>query len=155
MKIFMALGALFWCLIAADTASAADPTLVYGRYTCKQGYVWREAMPGDKICVPPPIRDTTRRDNARAASRVAPNGGAYGAETCRLGFVWREATPNDSCRQCRPDRVCVTGDVRTRTREENRFSNAFPRYQNFLCAYGAFDAGDLPEWEAECRGVPE
>jgi hypothetical protein len=35
----------------------------------------------------------------------------YGPDTCKQGFVWREADERDH--------VCVTPEVRERTREEN------------------------------------
>jgi hypothetical protein len=35
--------------------------------------VWREAVPGDHVCVTPQTRSQARADNAQAASRVAPN----------------------------------------------------------------------------------
>ena len=30
-----------------------DDDLPYGPDTCKQGYVWRDAIPGDHVCVVP------------------------------------------------------------------------------------------------------
>ena len=44
----------------------------YGPNTCKQGYVWREAMAGDVVCVVPASRQQAAADNAAAASRVVP-----------------------------------------------------------------------------------
>lgn len=41
----------------------------YGPDTCVQGYVWREAVPDDHVCVTPETRDRTRADNAAASSR--------------------------------------------------------------------------------------
>jgi hypothetical protein len=78
---------------------------------CISGYVWRDARPGDRVCVTGAVREEARRDNAAAASRRNPGGGAFGPDTCRQGFVWREAFPGDH--------VCVTGSVRARTRAEN------------------------------------
>ena len=62
---------------------------------CIPGYVWREAFPGDRICVTAATRQQVLRDNQLAASRRSPNGGPYGADTCVAGFVWREARPSD------------------------------------------------------------
>lgn len=78
---------------------------------CLQGYVWREAAPGDLVCVTPQVRQQARDDNAQANNRRQPGGGAYGPDTCRQGFVWREATP--------ADHVCVTGQVRQQARDDN------------------------------------
>jgi hypothetical protein len=39
--------------------------------TCLQGYVWREAVPGDHVCVTPETRTQAADDNSQAASRRA------------------------------------------------------------------------------------
>jgi len=36
---------------------------------CKPGYVWREAVPGDYVCVAPEVRDQVQADNAAARRR--------------------------------------------------------------------------------------
>lgn len=77
---------------------------------CLQGWVWREASAGDRVCVTPATRAQARLDNSLAASRRNPSG-PYGPDTCVLGYVWREATPGD--------RVCVTPAVRTQARLDN------------------------------------
>ena len=41
----------------------------YGRDTCLQGFVWREVVPSDHVCVPPETRDQVWQDNRLAASR--------------------------------------------------------------------------------------
>jgi hypothetical protein len=93
-------------LIGAVTpAQAAMP-----HDTCVQGYVWREAVPGDHVCVTPDIRSEAAYDNSQAASRVDPNG-AYGPDSCIQGYVWREAVTGDH--------VCVTPDVRSQTWADN------------------------------------
>jgi hypothetical protein len=91
---------------------AANPAKPYGVDTCKQGYVWREAQPNDRICVTPAVRTRTRRENNLAAQRRKPNGGAYGPNTCKQGYVWREATENDP--------VCVIPAVRAQAAEDNK-----------------------------------
>lgn len=90
-------------------ATAPTP---YGPDTCKQGFVWREAVANDHVCVTPQTRDQAREDNARAPQNREPNGGAYGPDTCKQGFVWREANPSDH--------VCVPPQVRSATAEDNR-----------------------------------
>ena len=82
-----------------------------GPDTCARGYVWRDAFPGDHVCVSPRSRQQAANDNAAAASRRAPNGGAFGPDTCASGFVWREASPTDH--------VCVTLQTRGQTAAEN------------------------------------
>jgi hypothetical protein len=77
--------------------------------SCAQGFVWREAGPSDKVCVPYTSRDRTAAENARASSLWTA--GAYGPKTCVPGFVWREAFDGDV--------VCVTPDVRDQVRQEN------------------------------------
>ena len=62
----------------------------FGPDTCVSGYVWREAVPGDHVCVLPSVRSQAAADNAAASSRVEPNGGPFGPDTCLQGYVWRE-----------------------------------------------------------------
>ena len=42
----------------------------YGPDTCKQGFVWREAYPGDHVCVLGSVRTQARDDSSHAADRV-------------------------------------------------------------------------------------
>ena len=44
----------------------------YGPATCRQGFVWREALPNDLVCVVPASRSQAAADNANAARRVVP-----------------------------------------------------------------------------------
>jgi hypothetical protein len=81
---------------------------------CKQGFVWRDAVAEDRVCVTPATRDQAKRDNAAAGGRWTP--GPYGPETCKDGYVWREVTPKD--------RVCVTPEVRDRVLDDNSQSAA-------------------------------
>jgi hypothetical protein len=81
---------------------------------CIQGYVWREAQPGDHVCVTPARRAEVNKENGLGASRRQPGGGAYGSDTCLQGFVWREAYSGDH--------VCVPPSSRTRAGEENRIA---------------------------------
>ena len=109
------LGAIIGGVIAgrsSDPAPAAPaPALPYGPDTCKPGFVWRDAIPGDHVCVRPERRAAAHNENAVAGSRVDPEG-AYGPNTCKRGFVWREAYSGDV--------VCVTGARREQVRLENR-----------------------------------
>lgn len=91
---------------SASTGTTPHPA------TCKSGFVWRAARPSDLVCVTPESRTRIAHENATAASRIQPGGGAYGPNTCRSGFVWREAFNGDL--------ICVTPEVRTLVREENR-----------------------------------
>lgn len=81
--------------------------------TCKSGYVWREAFPGDHVCVTPETRAQAAYDNSQAHARRDPNG-AYGPDTCIPGYVWREARPGDH--------VCVTPETRAQTAADNRMA---------------------------------
>jgi hypothetical protein len=78
---------------------------------CLQGYVWREAVPGDHVCVTPETRAQAADDNSLAASRRSPTGGAYGPDTCLQGYVWREAVQGDH--------VCVTPETRAQAADDN------------------------------------
>ncbi|MBC6458891.1 hypothetical protein [Actinomadura sp. HBU206391] len=98
-------------LVAVQAPAGAAP---YGPYTCKNGFVWRDAVPYDQVCVTPQIRDQAATENALAASRRQPGGGAYGPNTCKAGFVWRLVRPNDL--------VCVTPDSRTQAYNDNYYA---------------------------------
>jgi hypothetical protein len=89
----------------------ANPRLAYGPKTCIEGYVWREAFPGDQVCVRPTVRVQAAFDNSQVSVRVQPGGGASGPFTCRNGFVWREAQPDD--------KVCVIPPNRTQAQRDN------------------------------------
>jgi hypothetical protein len=105
MLMLAALGGIGW-----SATAVADP-LPYGPDTCNQGFVWREAGPGDVVCVTPAIRSSTAQQNQSAGQNVEPNGGAYGPATCKQGFVWREAFSGDT--------VCVTPAVRSQAASDN------------------------------------
>jgi hypothetical protein len=81
---------------------------------CIPGYVWREAFPGDHVCVTPQTRAQADYDNRHASERVdenAPGGAVYGGNVCLPGYVWREARPSDL--------VCVTPETRAQTKYDN------------------------------------
>ena len=92
------------------TPPPAPAPLPYGPDTCSTGFVWRDAIPGDHVCVQPSRRTAAAHENAIAGSRVNPLG-TYGPNTCQPGFVWREAYSGDV--------VCVTGARRTQVHQEN------------------------------------
>jgi hypothetical protein len=79
---------------------------------CRQGYVWREAFPGDHVCVTPATRTQAAQDNSQADARRQPGGGVSGPNTCLQGYVWREARPGDL--------VCVTPETRAQAAADNR-----------------------------------
>jgi hypothetical protein len=93
----------------------SESLLSYSPDVCKQGFVWREAVADDHVCVTPATRSEAAKENALGASRREPRGGADGPDTCRQGFVWRGAIPSDH--------VCVTAEVREATAAENRLKN--------------------------------
>ena len=77
----------------------------YGPGTCQQGFVWREAFPGDHVCVRPWVRSGTRMDNPTAPNRI------YGNGRCVNGYVWRESFSDDH--------VCVPPETRERAAHDN------------------------------------
>ena len=92
------------------------PNLPYGPDTCKSGFVWREAITNDHVCVIPERRASALYDNALRATRISPTDRTYEPETCISGYIWREIVPTD--------RVCVTPQTREQTRLENsQFEN--------------------------------
>ena len=100
-----------WSRVRDACTSGTTRNCSYGPGTCAQGYVWREAVPNDRVCVVPQVRDQTSSDNAQAGARRSPNGGPYGADTCLSGFVWRDAFSGDH--------VCVTPQTRTQAAQDN------------------------------------
>ncbi|GFG50846.1 hypothetical protein [Mycolicibacterium agri] len=120
--------------VAFAVPAQADP-LPYGPDTCIQGYVWRNARPGDTVCVTPATRDTVAQQNANRGANKDPKG-AYGPESCQQGFVWREAFDGDV--------VCVTPAFRTQMKSDNAAAAsrkqanapapAAPPPQNPLCS---------------------
>ncbi len=98
---------------AIDAVNGLATVTVTGEIAgrCLMGYVWREANPSDRVCVTGAVREETRQENALAASRRNPAGGAYGPNTCLQGFVWREAFAGDQ--------VCVPVPSRTRAANDN------------------------------------
>ena len=99
---------------------------------CIDGYVWREAYPGDRVCVAPATREQAADDNRLAATRREPRGGTHGPDTCKPGFVWREARADDH--------VCVTPEVREQTARDNRLA-----YARRLMPPAAGNGGGLAE----------
>lgn len=97
--------------ISATTISpaSADP-LPYGPDTCANGYVWREARPGDTVCVTPDMRATIAQQNGNAGANKDPSQ-AYGPESCSQGYVWRQAFDGDT--------ICVTPGFRTTVLADN------------------------------------
>jgi len=96
--------------VAAALSIATIPPAL-AQDTCRQGFVWREAFPGDHVCVTPRTRDQAAQDNSQADARRQPGGGAYGPNTCRSPYVWREARSDDT--------VCVTVQTRSATAHDN------------------------------------
>lgn len=82
---------------------------------CRQGFVWRGAFAGDRVCVLPATREQVRQDNGAARARIDPRG-AYGPNSCIQGFVWRGARPSDL--------VCVTPAQRDQAVRDNRAAAA-------------------------------
>ena len=84
---------------AADQAAAARASQAQAQAhrdgICVTGFVWREAGPGDKVCVTPQLRAQAAAENRAAGATRQPGGGPYGPNTCRQGFVWREAIAGD------------------------------------------------------------
>ena len=95
--------------LSSQSEVAADPQ-PYGPDTCAQGYVWREAIPSDHVCVTPDVRSRTQQENSAAPGLRDPNG-AYGSNSCKQGYVWRNAFNGDA--------VCVTPNIRDEVAAEN------------------------------------
>jgi serralysin len=109
-------GFILTFLVAVFSYGTSWAICEYGPDTCVAGYVWREAFPGDHVCVLEATRTQAANDNKLASQRRSPTGGPYGPDTCRPGFVWREASPQDH--------VCVTGATRAQTSNDNNQAGA-------------------------------
>jgi hypothetical protein len=92
-------------LITLALAGAA----AQAQYQCARDYVWREAFPGDRVCVTPESHQRAAADNRMGAVR---HDRSAGPDVCSQGFVWREARPSD--------RVCVLPATHADTASENR-----------------------------------
>lgn len=103
--------------IAGFGPASADPN------TCSAPYVWRNARPGDAVCVTTATRRTVADENADPGANKQPGGGAYGPDTCAATFVWREAFPGDT--------ICVSTGERDATLADN--SAAASRLSSAAC----------------------
>lgn len=74
-RLFGWLVALAAAIVATTILGPAPPASAgeFGPDTCRQGWVWREAVPGDHVCVSPQTRSQAWADNGQAGSRVAPD----------------------------------------------------------------------------------
>jgi hypothetical protein len=106
-RLAAAVAGLTLAAVAAPALGAGD----YGPDTCLNGYVWREAIPADHVCVTPLVRMQTAQENDLAGAHRSPTGGPYGPDTCLSGYVWREAYPGDH--------VCVLSPRRQQARTDN------------------------------------
>jgi hypothetical protein len=71
------------------------PAFTYS--TCLPGFVWRQAVPGDAVCVTAATELNIQQQNLLGPSRTDPN---YLVHVCLPGFVPRQADSHDN--------VCVT-----------------------------------------------
>jgi hypothetical protein len=77
---------------------------------CQPGFVYREAFPGDNVCVTPQTHAQVLADKRDAfLHRASPS-----KETCIQGYVWREASPQDH--------ICVLVETRHQTDSDNRLA---------------------------------
>jgi hypothetical protein len=102
-------GVTVWLLTrkSGGTATSAPPQ---DKDACKSGFVWRQAVPADHVCVTQAVQSQTASDNRQAARR-SPTGGPYGPDTCLQGYVWRDAVANDH--------VCVSLETRSQAAADN------------------------------------
>jgi hypothetical protein len=96
------------CTAWSTALFTLDPELRSGPDTCQQQYVWRDAYPGDHVCVSPAMRDHAVTDNEQADSHRDPGD----PDSCLPGFVWRGTTPDDH--------VCVAPQTRLQVQSDNK-----------------------------------
>jgi hypothetical protein len=90
-------------LVGRDCSAGLD--------TCIQGFIWRQVIPADHVCVAPQVRQQIQADNAQAALRRSPTSTRSATISCLSGFVFREAVPGDQ--------VCVTPAARAQAVQDN------------------------------------
>ena len=68
-------GLLSTCVLIPGIIASAIPVKpawagdAYGADTCRSGYVWREAVRGDRVCVTPRTRSQAAYGNSQASAR--------------------------------------------------------------------------------------
>ena len=68
-------GLLSTCVLIPGIIASALPVKpvwaggAYGADTCRSGYVWREVVRGDRVCVTPRTRSQAAYDNSQASAR--------------------------------------------------------------------------------------
>ena len=79
-------------LMLVCTSSFALP-----KNECKNGFVWREAVSNDYVCVTPEARDTAKIQNRNAHANRNPKGGAFGNDkSIRLSYATSDAKLKDA-----------------------------------------------------------
>jgi hypothetical protein len=106
-KMLQTLGLAALLLASPFNAVSAS---CYGLNACLEGWVWRQAIPTDYVCVTPAVRTQTAKDNVAGPSHEAV-GSPFDFESCAIGYVWREAYPNDQ--------VCVLPATRQQAANNN------------------------------------
>ncbi|MDQ1245823.1 MAG: hypothetical protein QG597_190 [Actinomycetota bacterium] len=101
-------GILGASLMVAGPASATGD---YGPDTCLQGWVWRDAVPNDHVCVIPSVRSLHADYNRRATALHLP-----GSDQCRPHYTWRLVQP--------ADHVCVDSRTRRQVLADNSQASA-------------------------------
>jgi hypothetical protein len=109
--LLLVTGLLATVVATAGPGASAAAFGPFGPSTCTAGNVWREATPGDHVCVDPDTRTFVGNDNRNPTQFRNPADQTYGPDTCQQGFVWREATPDDH--------LCVAPRVRDAHRRFN------------------------------------
>ncbi|HZQ31349.1 MAG TPA: hypothetical protein VFB19_06410 [Mycobacterium sp.] len=95
--------------LAVAVVAAAAPAVVRAEPPaddCVQGFIWRQATAGDRVCVNGGMAHEVHVQNLHPAANQVPD-----SDTCVSGFVWREAFDGDH--------VCVTPDFRQQVRADN------------------------------------
>jgi hypothetical protein len=116
--------------VFAMSAAAERPIDGYGTDKCLNGFVWRNAAPGDHVCVTPEIRARVVQQNADAA-KYTTGEGPYGPDVCVDGFVWRAAFAGDH--------VCVYPAERDKTLDDN--ASAQTRLDQVRMTLGLYSSG--------------
>jgi hypothetical protein len=94
---------------APRPAPPQGPDLAKVPRPCLQGFVWRQAVAMDYVCVTSQTRAQAAADDKMRDQRIAAN------DMCIQGYVWRMTVPLDH--------VCVTPQTRDQAQQDNAAMN--------------------------------
>lgn len=136
--------------ISIDLASHTATVAVVNEWSrrCLRGYVWREIIPSDLICVTPQDRTASRKESTDSASHAFPDG------QCRQGYTWRDLFPPNFGEEYPGDLACVTEAQRMREHGNNSAHSGRVNPTRLTFGPNACKAGfvwrEVDQWDWVC-----